>query len=57
MAEEKIAGLKTGERLEVSFTDPGARPDLEAWCRANGHTFAGFRQAGDTGFATISKGK
>ncbi len=34
--------LKSGEWLEVSFTDPGARPDLEAWCRAGGHRFVGF---------------
>lgn len=37
MTEEKIGDLRSGQILEVIFTDPGARPDLETWCRATGH--------------------
>lgn len=37
MTEEKMADLKKGEVLEVIFTDPGAKPDLEAWCKMAGH--------------------
>ena len=39
MTEEKVAEMKKGEVLEIIFTDPGAKPDLMAWCRAAGHTF------------------
>jgi TusA-related sulfurtransferase len=39
MTEEKVAEMKKGEVLEIIFTDPGAKPDLMAWCRAAGNTF------------------
>ncbi len=35
--QEKVAGLSSGDVLEVSCTDPGARSDIPAWCRINGH--------------------
>ena len=44
MAEEKIADLAPGSVLEVVFTDPGARPDLLAWCRSTGHECLGFKE-------------
>lgn len=43
MTEEKIADMKKNEIVEVVFTDPGAQPDLRAWCRANGHAFLEHR--------------
>ncbi len=57
MTEEKIADLKNGETLEVLFTDPGARPDLEVWCSATGNEFLGFREEKRRGFAYIKKKK
>jgi tRNA 2-thiouridine synthesizing protein A len=42
MTEEKVAAMRKGETLEVIFTDPGAKPDLDAWCRGNGHELLGF---------------
>ena len=42
MTEERIAAMKKGQILEVIFTDPGAKPDLDAWCRMNGHELIGF---------------
>ena len=33
-----IAGMKTGERLEMIATDPGAVKDVQAWSRQTGHT-------------------
>ena len=37
MTEEKILELKSGDVLELAFTDPGAEPDLTAWCKATGN--------------------
>ncbi len=35
--QEKVSGLSSGDALEVWCTDPGARSDIPAWCRINGH--------------------
>lgn len=35
--QEKVSGLAAGDVLEVRCTDPGARSDIPAWCRINGH--------------------
>jgi len=32
-----VAKLAPGARVEVLCTDPGARSDIPAWCRINGH--------------------
>lgn len=55
MTEEKLGTLKEGEVLEVVYTDPGAKPDLEAWCRANGHRLLGFEEAKIKSSAFIRK--
>ena len=57
MTEEKMAELKEGELLEVAFTDPGAKPDLEAWCAATGNELLSFRDEKARMFAVIRKGK
>ena len=57
MAEEKIAELGAGAVLEVIFTDPGAEPDLQAWCRANHHEFLGVRKGKNSGSAYIRKSR
>ncbi len=35
--QDKVKQLKTGDRLEVICTDPGAMQDIPAWCRINDH--------------------
>lgn len=57
MTEEKIAELKSGESLKVVFTDPGAKADLEAWCRATGNRALSFEGPSRDGkrIATIQK--
>lgn len=35
--QEKVSSLSPGDTLEVLCTDPGARSDIPAWCRINGH--------------------
>jgi tRNA 2-thiouridine synthesizing protein A len=56
MTEEKVAEMKQGEVLEVVFTDPGAKPDLMAWCRASGHVFVECRSGKFQSSAFIRKG-
>ncbi len=36
-AQDAVAQLKTGDMVIVSSTDPGAKADIPAWCRINGH--------------------
>ena len=36
-AQDRIAELQPGDRLEVTASDPGALNDIPAWCRINGH--------------------
>lgn len=55
MTEEKIAELKRGQVLEVVFTDPGAKPDLTAWCRATDNEILEFKKINEEYFATIRK--
>ncbi len=55
MTEEKIEDLKDGEILEVIFTDPGAEPDLKAWCAASGHEFLRIQKEKFKGTAYIKK--
>jgi tRNA 2-thiouridine synthesizing protein A len=42
--QDKIAGLKRGDTLEVVCTDPGALIDIPAWCRINGHEVLDTRE-------------
>lgn len=35
--QNRIAGLNSGDILEVRCTDPGALQDIPAWCRISGH--------------------
>jgi tRNA 2-thiouridine synthesizing protein A len=35
--QDSVAGLATGDTLEVTCTDPGVRFDIPSWCRINGH--------------------
>lgn len=55
MTEEKISQMKAGQVLEVAFTDPGARPDLTAWCKATGNEVLEFKKISAEYFATIRK--
>lgn len=37
-AQDRVGELSPGDRLMVICTDPGAKNDIPAWCRINGHT-------------------
>ncbi len=36
-AQDAVVKLNTGDRVVVISTDPGAKADIPAWCRINGH--------------------
>ena len=38
-----IAGLGSGQVLEVLGTDPGSKNDLPSWCSRVGHDFLGTK--------------
>lgn len=37
--QDKVKTLQAGDTLKVFCTDPGAKQDIPAWCRINGHRF------------------
>ena len=55
MTETKIKELSGGQILEVIFTDPGAKPDLQMWCRVNRHDFLEYRKEKAKHFLYIKK--
>jgi tRNA 2-thiouridine synthesizing protein A len=42
--QDFVAGVPSGERVEVLCTDPGTRIDIPAWCRINGHQLVGIEE-------------
>lgn len=41
-----IKSMAVGQVLELLATDPGAKPDMEAWSRQTGHELLESRQDG-----------
>lgn len=37
-----VSELSPGDLVDVVCTDPGARSDIPAWCRINGHELVGI---------------
>jgi tRNA 2-thiouridine synthesizing protein A len=42
-----IKELEVGQVLKMIATDPGAPPDMAAWCRQTGHEMVGQEKDGD----------
>jgi len=42
--QQRVAELAPGTILEVLATDPGAVPDIQAWCRVHGHDYVDERE-------------
>lgn len=40
-----MRGVAVGDVVEVLADDPGAKPDIPAWCRMKGHEFLGITDA------------
>jgi NADPH-dependent 2,4-dienoyl-CoA reductase/sulfur reductase-like enzyme/peroxiredoxin family protein/TusA-related sulfurtransferase/rhodanese-related sulfurtransferase len=53
---ETMKGMKTGEVMEVSASDPGFARDIGAWCRRTGNTLLVNEQQGDDYVALVRKG-
>lgn len=39
-----IKGMEVGQVLEMLATDPGSKPDMEAWARQTGHELIDMRE-------------
>ena len=56
-AQDKVAKLSKGDRLDVICTDPGAKNDIPAWCRINGHKVLETREQKEEIVITIEVGE
>lgn len=54
--QQRVAELAPGDVLEVWCSDPGARHDIPAWCRVNGHRLLEARDEGDDIVLTLEVG-
>lgn len=52
-AQDTIATLQAGDEVRVVCTDPGAKNDIPAWCRINGHTVLDIASENDEIIITI----
>lgn len=41
-----LKGMEVGQILEMLATDPGSKPDMEAWARQTGHELLDVREEG-----------
>ena len=42
--QASVEQMNPGDMLEVLCTDPGAKNDIPAWCRINGHEVVSIEQ-------------
>ena len=54
--QDFVSGLSPGDIVDVICTDPGARSDIPAWCRINGHELVGIDEGRDELVITVSVG-
>jgi len=55
-AQNRIKTLEKGDILEVTCTDPGAKNDVPAWCRINGHEVVSIETQDDEIIIKIAVG-
>jgi len=53
---QTMQGMKPGEVMEVSASDPGFARDIGAWCRRTGNTLLSNEKQGDDYVALVRKG-
>jgi tRNA 2-thiouridine synthesizing protein A len=51
-----VAELSPGDIVDVVCTDPGARSDIPAWCRINGHQLVGIDEGREELVITVRVG-
>jgi len=54
--QDFVSELSPGDIVDVVCTDPGARSDIPAWCRINGHRLVGIDEGRDELVITVSVG-
>jgi tRNA 2-thiouridine synthesizing protein A len=55
--QDRVAELSPGDELEAVCTDPGALPDIPAWCRINGHEVLETRSQNEEHIVILRVGK
>ena len=53
---ETMQGMKPGQVMEVSASDPGFARDIGAWCRRTGNTLLANEKQGEDYVALVQKG-
>lgn len=53
--KKAIDKLASGQVLKMIATDPGAKPDMEAWTKKTGHELLGFEEEGEATAFYIKK--
>lgn len=56
-SQDRIEQLQPGDTLAVICTDPGAKHDIPAWCRVNGHDVLSIEEQQDEIVITVRAGQ
>ena len=56
-SQDRIEQLQPGDTLAVICTDPGAKHDIPAWCRVNGHEVVSIEEQQDELIITVRVGQ
>ena len=54
-ARAKLAGMESGQILQVLATDPDAANDFRAYCEQSGHRLVAVESAGEVTILRIAK--
>ncbi|VAW76257.1 hypothetical protein MNBD_GAMMA14-2662 [hydrothermal vent metagenome] len=55
-SQDRVEQLQPGDTLVVTCTDPGAKYDIPAWCRVNGHEVLSIEEQQDEIIITLRVG-
>ncbi|NWG16035.1 MAG: sulfurtransferase TusA family protein [Chloroflexi bacterium] len=53
--KKAVDKLEPGQILKMIATDPGSKPDMEAWSKKTGHKLLEYQQDGDKHIFFIEK--
>jgi tRNA 2-thiouridine synthesizing protein A len=53
--KKAIDKLSSGQVLKMIATDPGSKPDIDAWSKKTGHTVLDYQQEGNKHIFFIKK--
>jgi len=54
--QDRVKHLADGDRLDVTFTDPGALHDIPTWARINGHRIVSIAEGDEESTVVIEVG-